>query len=194
MLTLPNPEQLQEGVRMMIKGMGFSDTFIAEDQHLKDTPGRVARAWLETFVSGYSKNAEAILQTQFIEENYQELIVVKNIPFYSTCVHHLVPFFGTATIGYIPDKSITGLSKLARIVDMFARRLQIQERLTSEIAQAIEDVLKPKGVGVIITAEHLCMTSRGARSSGSVTTTSRLLGCLAEDPESRSEFLELHGR
>jgi GTP cyclohydrolase I len=133
-----------------------------------------------------------VLETTF-DENHDELVLVKDIPLYSTCEHHLVPWHGTAAVGYIPglDGRITGLSKLARVVDLYARRPQVQERLTSQIADAIEDRLKPRGVIVVIQAEHLCMAMRGIRKPGSQTMTSAVRGLFRNDPRSRAEALSL---
>jgi len=168
--------------------------YIGEDpsrEGLAETPQRVLRAWKE-WTSGYGKNPEEILKC-FTDggERYDEMVVVKDLPFYSTCEHHLAPFFGTATIAYIPDKRVVGLSKLGRILEVFAKRLQIQERLTTDIADALQDNLSPKGVGVMIKARHLCMESRGYSHQGHHTITSCLRGALFVDPRARNEFLSI---
>lgn len=167
---------------------------IGEDtsrEGLRDTPRRVAEAWNE-WTAGYTQDPEAILKT-FKDggEKYDELVLVRDIPFYSHCEHHLAPFFGRVHVGYVADGKIVGLSKLARLVDVFGRRLQVQERMSAQIADALNDALKPKGVGVVIEARHLCMESRGICRPGSVTVTSALRGCIKEEPSSRAEFLGL---
>lgn len=158
---------------------------------LADTPGRVARAYAETF-AGLWQDPGDILSTTF-DENHDELVLVKDIPMYSTCEHHLVPFHGLAHIGYIPgeDGRVTGLSKLARLVEIYARRPQVQERMTGQIADALADVLKPRGVLVIIEAEHLCMAMRGIRKPGSTTVTSAVRGIFRDNPATRSEAMAL---
>ena len=158
---------------------------------LKETPGRVARAYAETFAGLWQDPAE-ILSTTF-DEDHDELVLVKDIPMYSTCEHHLVPFHGVAHIGYIPgaDGRVTGLSKLARLVEVYARRPQVQERMTSQIADALADVLKPRGVIVVIEAEHLCMAMRGIRKPGASTVTSAVRGIFRESSASRSEAMSL---
>ena len=158
---------------------------------LRDTPGRVARAYAEIF-GGLGQDPVEILSTTF-DENHDELVLVRDIPMYSTCEHHLVPFHGAAHIGYIPgdDGRVTGLSKLARLVDVYARRPQVQERMTSQIADALADVLKPRGVLVVIEAEHLCMAMRGIRKPGACTVTSAVRGLFRENPASRNEAMSL---
>ena len=158
---------------------------------LKDTPARVARAYTEIF-AGLWQDPGEILATTF-DEDHDELVLVKDIPMYSTCEHHLVPFHGVAHIGYIPgdDGRVTGLSKLARLVEVYARRPQVQERMTSQIADALSDVLKPRGVLVVIEAEHLCMAMRGIRMPGSRTVTSAVRGTFRENPATRSEAMSL---
>ncbi len=158
---------------------------------LRDTPARVARAYAETF-AGLGQDPADVLSTVF-DEDHDELVLVKDIPMYSTCEHHLVPFHGMAHIGYIPgeDGRVTGLSKLARLVEVFARRPQVQERMTSQIADALESGLKPRGVLVVIEAEHLCMAMRGVRKPGARTMTSAVRGILRENPATRSEALSL---
>jgi GTP cyclohydrolase IA len=158
---------------------------------LKETPGRVARAYAETFAGLWQDPAD-ILATTF-DEDHDEMVLVKDIPMYSTCEHHLVPFHGVAHIGYIPgdDGRVTGLSKLARLVEVYARRPQVQERMTSQIADALADVLKPRGVLVVIQAEHLCMAMRGIRKPGSTTVTSAVRGIFRDNPATRSEAMSL---
>ncbi|WP_179470522.1 GTP cyclohydrolase I FolE [Mycolicibacterium vinylchloridicum] len=162
------------------------------DRHgLVDTPARVARAFQEMFAGLYT-DPDAVLETTF-DEQHDELVLVKQIPMYSTCEHHLVAFHGVAHVGYIPgeDGRVTGLSKLARVVDLYAKRPQVQERLTGQIADAIMRKLKPRGVIVVVEAEHLCMAMRGVRKPGAVTTTSAVRGQFKTDTASRAEALEL---
>jgi len=158
---------------------------------LKATPGRVARAYGE-FFGGLHVDPDEVLQTTF-DANHDELVLVKDIPLYSTCEHHLVPFHGSAAVGYIPgeDGRITGLSKLARLVDLYARRPQVQERLTTQIADALNKRLEPRGVIVVVQAEHLCMAMRGVRKPGSMTVTSAVRGIFKSDPRTRAEALSL---
>jgi GTP cyclohydrolase IA len=158
---------------------------------LQDTPGRVARAYAEIF-GGLGQDPVDILSTTF-DENHDELVLVRDIPMYSTCEHHLVPFHGAAHIGYIPgdDGRVTGLSKLARLVDVYARRPQVQERMTSQIADALSEVLKPRGVLVVIEAEHLCMAMRGIRKPGATTVTSAVRGIFRDSAATRSEAMSL---
>ncbi len=158
---------------------------------LQATPGRVARSYAEVF-GGLHVNPDEVLETTF-DEHHDELVLVKDIPLYSTCEHHLVPFHGTAAVGYIPgaDGRITGLSKLARVVDLYARRPQVQERLTSQVADALVSRLQPRGVIVVIEAEHLCMAMRGVRKPGSRTMTSAVRGTFKADPRTRAEALSL---
>jgi GTP cyclohydrolase I len=158
---------------------------------LQDTPARVARAYAETF-AGLWQDPAAVLATTF-DEDHDELVLVKDIPMYSTCEHHLVPFHGAAHIGYIPgdDGRVTGLSKLARLVDVYARRPQVQERMTRQIADALADGLKPRGVIVVIEAEHLCMAMRGIRKPGSTTVTSAVRGIFRDNAATRAEAMSL---
>jgi GTP cyclohydrolase I len=158
---------------------------------LRDTPDRVARAYAETF-AGLWQDPSDILATTF-DEDHDEMVLVKDIPMYSTCEHHLVPFHGVAHVGYIPgaDGKVTGLSKLARLVEVFARRPQVQERMTSQIADALDGVLKPRGVLVVIEAEHLCMAMRGIRKPGSTTVTSAVRGIFRVNAATRSEAMSL---
>lgn len=158
---------------------------------LVETPARVVKAW-QAWTSGYGKDPRDVLKVfEDGAENYDEMVVVRDIPFYSHCEHHLAPFFGTACIAYIPDGYVVGLSKLSRVLDIYARRLQVQERLTNQVADAINDHLAPKGVGVVIKARHLCMESRGICQQGHHTVTSALRGAVKDQPETRAEFLSL---
>ena len=158
---------------------------------LRETPRRVVKAWKE-WAQGYAIDPTTILKTfEDGAENCDELVIVHNIPVVSKCEHHLADIAGIAHVGYIPDGKIVGLSKLARLTDLFARRLQVQERLTSQIADALDTHLNPKGVGVIVRASHACMSSRGVKIHGSVTTTSAMRGVLRTKPEARAEFLQL---
>lgn len=161
---------------------------------LRDTPARVGRSWWE-LLEGYRQDPAKILKRTFPSEKNDEMVLLRNIHFYSTCEHHLLPFSGVAHIGYLPANGrIVGISKLARVVDCFARRLQIQERMTSQIADAIELHLKPFGVGVVVEATHLCMVCRGVTKSGSIMTTSALRGNFKSQADTRAEFLGLTRR
>ena len=144
--------------------------------------------------SGYETNLEKTINGALFHVNYDEMVIVKDIEFFSLCEHHLLPFFGKVHVAYLPGDSVIGLSKIPRIVDMFARRLQVQERLTQQIAEAIQEVLNPRGVGVICEARHFCMMMRGVEKQHSGTVTSAMLGAFREDPATRKEFLELANR
>ena len=192
MTTLHEPD---EGVDLARAEKAVRELLIAvgEDpdrEGLRATPGRVARAYAEVF-GGLFVDPDEVLQTTF-DENHDELVLVKDIALYSTCEHHLVPFHGSAAVGYIPgeDGRITGLSKLARVVDLYARRPQVQERLTSQIADAVMRRLEPRGVIVVVEAEHLCMAMRGVRKGGAKTVTSAVRGQL-RDPATRAEAMGL---
>lgn len=168
--------------------------FVGEDptrQGLIDTPTRMARAW-EEWTSGYKVEPASILRLfEDGAEAYDEMVHVAEISFYSHCEHHLAPFFGTVAFAYIPDKKIVGLSKMCRLVDVFARRLQVQERLTAQIIDAFVEAVKPTGAGITLRARHLCMESRGIKRIGCVTTTNRFTGVLKDDPKARAEYLSL---
>ena len=166
---------------------------IGEDpsrEGLIKTPERVAKA-MQFLTQGYEMNATDILQSAMFSEDYSQMVLVKEIEFYSLCEHHLLPFFGKAHIAYIPDGNIVGLSKLPRVVDAFSRRLQVQERLTNEIRDCIQDTLDPKGVAVVIEARHLCMQMRGVEKQSSITTTSAFSGAFLESEKTRLEFINL---
>jgi GTP cyclohydrolase I len=156
---------------------------------LEKTPFRVAKA-IQFLTQGYALDPKEILSSAKFREDYREMVIVKDIEIYSLCEHHMVPFIGKAHVAYIPDKYITGLSKIARVVDIYARRLQVQERLTMQIKEAINDTLKPLGVAVVIEAQHLCMSMRGVQKQNSVTTTSDFVGAFERD-KTRAEFLHL---
>ncbi|GAA4457090.1 GTP cyclohydrolase I FolE [Rurimicrobium arvi] len=161
----------------------------ADREGLLDTPKRVAKA-MQFLTQGYNMDARQILEAAKFHESYSEMVIVKDIELYSLCEHHMLPFFGKAHVAYIPNGVITGLSKIARVVDTFARRLQVQERLTHQILDAIQETLQPMGVAVVIEAQHLCMMMRGVQKQNSVTTTSAFSGQF-EAQETRSEFLRL---
>lgn len=175
-----------DAVKVLLNCLGIN----SDAPGLLDTPRRVVKA-LQEMTVGYKQDPKEILGRVF-EDSYDELVLSKDIPFTSTCEHHLAPFIGTAAIGYIPsDGKVVGLSKLARLLDCFALRLQIQERLTRDIANALDEVLKPQGVGVIIRAQHSCMSCRGVKKAGSTMVTSCMLGIFREDAMARAEFLKL---
>ena len=164
---------------------------IGEDlnrQGLVKTPLRAAKA-LEFLTSGYNQELNTVLNEAIFDEDFDEMVIVKDIEFFSLCEHHILPFWGRCHVGYLPRKRIIGLSKIPRIVDMFARRLQVQERLTSEIAEALETVLDPAGVGVVIEAQHMCMMARGVQKQASKMTTNAMRGAFREDSSTRAEFL-----
>jgi GTP cyclohydrolase I len=166
---------------------------IGEDpdrEGLQQTPARIVRSWKEIY-GGYAQRAEDVLVTQFQAEQYDEMVLLRDIEFFSTCEHHMLPFHGKAHIAYLPNNKIVGLSKLARLTEVYARRLQVQERLTYQIATELERVIKPKGVAVMIEAMHQCMCSRGVRKRGSAMVTSCLLGAFKDNLASRTEFLAL---
>jgi GTP cyclohydrolase I len=180
---------LEKIIKELLKSLGEDP----EREGLKSTPKRVEKA-LKFLTSGYKQKVEDFLNGAIFTSENNEMIIVKDIEFYSLCEHHLLPFFGKCHIAYIPNKKIIGLSKIARIVDHFSRRLQIQERLTSSIAESIDDVLAPMGVGVVIEARHLCMMMRGVQKQNSYAVTSALRGMFKSDSRTRNEFLNLVGK
>ncbi len=159
-------------------------------QGLRETPDRVSRA-LRELTDGYGVTPEDVIAGAVFDQDYDEMVVVKGVPFYSLCEHHMLPFFGTCHVGYLPRGKVVGLSKIPRLVEVFAHRLQLQERLTNEIANALDGALAPNGVGVVIEARHLCMEMRGVESPGSQMVTSCMLGVFRKDPRTRAEFLDL---
>ncbi len=185
----PTRVEAEAAVRTLIRWAGDDPA----REGLLDTPGRVVRSY-EEFYAGYQLDPTDLLTRTFEEtDGYDELIVLRDIRFESHCEHHMVPIIGCCHIGYLPDRRVIGISKLARVVDAFANRLQIQEKMTAQIANAIDDVLKPKGVAVVIEASHQCMTTRGVHKSGVGMVTSRMLGVLRDDPTTRREFLTIIG-
>jgi len=186
---LPVPEEVQDAIRTLIRWSGDDP----QREGLLDTPARVGRAWRE-YCQGYGEDPAVHLARQFEEVGgYNELVLLKGIPFQSHCEHHMAPITGTASIAYMPKDRVVGISKLARVLHGFAQRLQIQERLTAEVAECIWTNLKPHGVAVVIEAQHGCMTGRGVRTPGVGMITSRLLGCFLDDHRSRKEVLSLMG-
>jgi len=180
-----NRREIEEHIREILRLIGED----VNREGLQDTPARVTRMFEEIF-AGYAVDPREVLGVTF-DERHEELVIVKDIVYYSQCEHHMAPFFGKAHIGYIPSGKIAGLSKLARLVEAVTRRLQVQERITSEIADIIEEVLKPHGVMVVVEGEHLCMCARGVKKPGSKTVTSAVRGVFRHDAASRSEFLAL---
>jgi len=188
-LSRPTREEAEQAVRTLLQWVGEDPT----REGLRGTPRRVARAF-EDWCSGYSEDPVEFLRRTFEEvEGYDEMIVLRDIPFESHCEHHIAPIIGKAHVGYLPDTKVVGISKLARVVDAFARRLQVQESMTAQIAHCIQDVLKPRGVGVIIEGEHQCMTTRGVHKHGVSMITSQLLGVFRSDPRTRAEFMSIVG-
>ena len=157
---------------------------------LINTPKRVAKSW-DFLTKGYTENLDDLINNAIFEGESKDMVIVKNIEFYSLCEHHMIPFYGKAHIGYIPDGKIIGLSKLARITDLFAQRLQVQERLTNQIAQCLQEVLNPRGVAVVLEGKHFCMLSRGVQKQNSIATSSSMLGIFREKESTRNEFLKL---
>ena len=177
---------MQEYIKRILKELGEDP----QREGLMKTPIRVEKS-LKFLTSGYKKDITEILNGALFEEKYDEMIISKDVDIFSLCEHHLLPFFGKCHIAYIPDGKIIGLSKIPRIVEVFSRRLQVQERLTTQIANSLYEILKPQGVGVVIEARHLCMIMRGVEKLNTVITTSSLLGCFKDDINTRSEFMNL---
>jgi GTP cyclohydrolase I len=184
--SLAREENIADLVRRMIKLVGEDP----EREGLRKTPERFEKA-LKFLTSGYHQNAENVLNGATFSVCYDEMVVVKDIEFFSLCEHHLLPFFGKCHVAYLPNKRVIGLSKVARLVNMFARRLQIQERMTSQIAKAIEEKISPEGVGVIVEARHLCMQMRGVEKQHGQAVTSAMLGSFRHNKQTRDEFLSL---
>ena len=183
---MPERDPIERLVEQMLKELG-------EDAHregLERTPARVAAA-MRYLTSGYEKNAHDILNDALFVEEYDEMVIVKDIDVTSLCEHHLLPFIGKCHVAYMPHKKIVGLSKIPRLVDMYARRLQVQERLTTQVANTLNEILQPRGVAVVIEAVHLCMLMRGVEKQNSKAVTSAMLGGFRDRPETRAEFMEL---
>ncbi|MEM7433211.1 MAG: GTP cyclohydrolase I FolE [Pseudomonadota bacterium] len=183
----PSRKKAEEAVKTLLLWAGEDPS----REGLLDTPSRVARAY-EDWFSGYNDDPVKFLKRTFKEvEGYDEMIVLRDISFESHCEHHMAPIIGTAHVGYLPDNKVVGISKLARVVEAFARRFQVQEKMTAQIAKCIEDVLKPKGVGVVVEASHQCMTTRGIHKTGVSMVTSRMAGNFRTDARTRAEFLRM---
>jgi GTP cyclohydrolase I len=179
--------QIEQAFREVFRWIGEDP----DRDGLRETPSRLVRAFQEYF-SGYRQDPEQILQKTFEEvDGYDEMVVLRGIPFESHCEHHVAPIIGRAWVAYVPDRRVVGISKLARVVEVYAKRLQIQERLTAQIANTINEVLRPQGVGVVVKAAHHCMSSRGVHLHGTDLVTSRMLGCFRDSPMTRQEFLSM---
>ena len=183
----PSRQEAEDAVRVLLRWIGED----VDREGLLDTPKRVAKAYEEMF-SGYELNPKEVLGRTFEEVGgYDDIVLVREIPFHSHCEHHIVPIIGKAHVAYLPDRQVLGLSKIARTVDIFAKRLQTQENMTADIAHAIDDALKPRGVAVMIEAEHMCMVMRGIKKQGSTTITTGYTGEFQNDPEQKNNFLNL---
>lgn len=186
-IVKPTREQAEDAVRTLLAWAGEDVT----REGLLDTPKRVAKAYGE-FFKGYDELPEDVLKTTFEDVGgYGDIVLVRDIPFYSHCEHHMVPFIGTAHVAYYPTSGVVGLSKLARVVDIFSRRLQTQENLTTQISNAVDDALKPRGVAVLMEAEHMCMSLRGVQKQGVSTVTTQFTGVFREEPEEQVRFMQL---
>lgn len=182
--------RIADAIKIILEEIGEN----TDREGLLETPQRYAKAILY-FTKGYQDNIlDDVIKNAVFEEDHDEMVIVRDIEIYSMCEHHLVPFFGKVHIGYIPNKKVLGLSKLARLAEMYSRRLQVQERLTKQIAMALTEILKPRGVAVVIEAAHMCMMSRGIQKTTSSTITSSMLGCFRDSHKTREEFLNLLGR
>jgi GTP cyclohydrolase IA len=177
---------MQDIIRQLLSALGEDPA----REGLADTPKRVEKA-LRFLTSGYDADADSVLNNALFSVDYTEMVIVKDVDFYSLCEHHLLPFFGRCHVAYIPRDKVVGLSKIPRLVEVFSRRLQVQERLTNQIAETIREKINPLGVGVVMEATHLCMAMRGVQKQNSVAVTSAMLGSFREDPRTRSEFLTL---
>ena len=189
-MSKPTREEAEEAVRTLLRWIGDDPN----REGLRGTPARVVSAY-EDWFSGYNDDPVEFLRRTFYEvDGYDEMVVLRDISFESHCEHHMAPITGKVHVGYLPDRKVVGISKLARVVEAFSRRLQVQETMTAQIAHCIQDVLKPKGVGVVVEGVHQCMTTRGIRKHGVAMITSQLLGHFRSDPRTRAEFLNIIGR
>jgi len=184
-----NHDILEQITRKLLKEIGENP----DREGLVRTPSRVAKSW-EFFSRGYNQNLDDIINNAIFEEDVKDMVIVRDIEFFSLCEHHLLPFFGKAHVGYIPNKKVVGLSKIPRIIDMFSRRLQVQERLTHQVAEVLQDVLNPIGVAVVMEGRHMCMQMRGVEKQNSFASTSAMLGQFRKSSETRSEFLSIINR
>jgi len=184
-------ERVERAVRELLAALGYDPA----QEAIVETPKRVARAWAEQ-LAGVGEKADDVLAATFAADDYDAIVLLRDIPFYSTCEHHLLPFHGTVDVAYVPmpGSRVVGLSKLARLVEMHARRLQLQERMTQGIADDLNRVLEPAGVAVVVRAQHLCMCARGVGKPGAVMVTSVMLGCFRDKPEARAELMMLVGK
>ena len=186
---MTNHDILEQITRKLLKEIGENP----DREGLVRTPSRVAKSW-EFFSKGYNQNLEDIINNAIFEEGAKDMVIVRDVEFFSLCEHHLLPFFGKAHVGYIPNGKVIGLSKIPRIIDMFSRRLQVQERLTHQVAEALQDVLNPIGVAVVMEGRHMCMQMRGVEKQNSFASTSAMLGQFRKSSETRSEFLSIINR
>ena len=185
-MTKTNTKRIEELVKELLLQIGEDPS----REGLVRTPERVANAW-NYFSKGYTQDLDSIINNAVFTEDYDEMVTIKDIDFFSLCEHHLLPFFGKAHVAYIPDGKIIGLSKVPRIIEMFSRRLQVQERMTQQIAETLNDVLNPKGVAVVLEGEHMCMLMRGVEKQNSYATTSFMTGLFRKDSKTRDEFLKI---
>jgi GTP cyclohydrolase I len=188
-MSKSNSARTEDLVRQLLENLGEDPS----REGLLGTPERVARMY-EFLTKGYRQDVKMVLNGAIFKEEYSEMVIVRDIDFFSLCEHHIIPFYGKVHVAYIPNGRIIGLSKIPRIVEMFARRLQVQERMTQQIAESLYDNLKPQGVGVVIEARHLCMIMRGVEKHNSIATTSSMLGVFRDDVKTRTEFLTLIDR
>tara|TARA_B100000446_G_scaffold57172_1_gene53284 strand:- start:115 stop:684 length:570 start_codon:yes stop_codon:yes gene_type:complete len=186
---MTNHDILEQITRKLLKEIGENP----DREGLVRTPSRVAKSW-EFFSKGYNQNLEDIINNAIFEEDAKDMVIVRDVEFFSLCEHHLLPFFGKAHVGYIPNGKVIGLSKIPRIIDMFSRRLQVQERLTHQVAEVLQDVLNPIGVAVVMEGRHMCMQMRGVEKQNSFASTSAMLGQFRKSSETRSEFLSIINR